>query len=300
MPLDLERMQSFVKVAELGSFTRAGQHLGLSKSRVSLRVQALERELGTRLLQRSTRVVRLTPDGEQLLARGRRLLLEAEQVASLFQAPRALRGRLRIDLPINFAREVILPRLPEFLAAHPQLELLVSATDRRVDVLRDGFDCVLRVGALADSGLTARRLGALRMVNCASPAYLARRGTPRTLDDLEGHLVVHYAADLGAGAPGFEYRDGDGYRERPMRAVVTVNNADAYRAACLAGMGIIQAPRTGALPYLASGALVELLPDHPCAPMPVSIVHPHGRAPPRRVSAFIGWLSEVMRPHLGP
>lgn len=244
MPLDLERMQSFVKVAELGSFTRAGQHLGLSKSRVSLRVQALERELGTRLLQRSTRVVRLTPDGEQLLARGRRLLLEAEQVASLFQAPRALRGRLRIDLPINFAREVILPRLPEFLAAHPQLELLVSATDRRVDVLRDGFDCVLRVGALADSGLTARRLGALRMVNCASPAYLARRGTPRTLDDLEGHLVVHYAADLGAGAPGFEYRDGDGYRERPMRAVVTVNNADAYRAACLAGMGIIQAPRT--------------------------------------------------------
>lgn len=299
MPIDLDRLEAFARVAELGSFTQAGQHLGVSKSRVSLRVQALERELGTRLLQRSTRAVRLTPDGEQLLARARRLLLEAEQVSTLFQLSRALRGRLRVDLPINFAREAILPRLPEFLSAHPQLELLVSATDRRVDVLRDGFDCVLRVGALDDSGLTTRRLGTLPMINLASPAYLAARGTPRTLDDLDGHLVVHYSSGLGADAPGFEYPAGGGWRERPMRAVVTVNNADAYRAACLAGLGIIQAPRTGTLPFLASGALVELLPDLTCAPMPVSIVHPHGRSPPRRVAAFMTWLAEVMRPHLG-
>jgi DNA-binding transcriptional LysR family regulator len=298
MTLDLETVSTFVKVAELGSFTRAGQQLGLSKSRVSLRVQALERELGTRLLQRSTRVVRLTPDGEQLLARGRRLLLDADQLSSMFQAARALRGRLRVDLPVGFARDLIIPRLPEFLAAHPQLDILASVTDRRVDVVREGFDCVLRVGALADSGLTARRLGTVRMVNLASPAYLAAHGTPRTPDDLDHHLIVHYASDLGADPPTFEYRDGDGYRERPVRSVVTVNSSDAYLAACLAGLGIIQTPRAGKQAGLAAGALVEVLPAHTCAPMPVSIVHAHGRSVPRRVAAFMGWLADLMRPHL--
>ncbi len=298
MPLDLERLSAFVKVAELGSFTRAGRHLGVSTSRVSLRVQGLERELGTRLLQRSTRVVRLTPDGEQLLARGRRLLLDAEQVGALFQAPRALRGRLRVDLPVNFARDLVIPRLPDFLAAHPHLELVLGVSDRRSDVVGEGFDCVLRVGALGDSRLTARRLGTLRMVNCASAGYLAARGTPRTLDDLDAHQVVHYTRNLGGDAPGFEYRDGERWRERPMRAVVTVDNADAYRAACLAGLGIIQAPRAGMLPYLASGAVVELLPEHGCAPLPVSIVHAHGRNVPRRAAAFMAWLAEVLRPHL--
>jgi DNA-binding transcriptional LysR family regulator len=298
MPLDLEAVRAFVKVAELASFTRAGEHLGVSKSRVSIRVRALEAELGTDLLQRTTRAVRLTADGEGFLARARRLLDDADELAGAFQAPRALRGRLRVDLPVNFARELVIPRLPELLAAHPQLELLVSCTDRRVDVVREGFDCVLRIGALADSGLVARRLGVLRMVNCASPGYLAAHGVPRTLDDLDRHLVVHYSAQLGSEPPGFEHRDGGGWRDRPMRAAVTVNTADAYLAACVAGLGIIQAPRVGMLASLAAGTLVEILPDHPCAPMPVSLVHAHGRNVPRRVRAFMAWLAGVMAPHL--
>lgn len=294
--MDLEAVRVFVKVAELGSFTRAGDHLGLSKGRVSLRIQALEDELGCRLLQRTTRAVRLSPDGEQFLPRARRLVQDADELASMFHAPSSLRGTVRVDLPINFARDHLIPRLPELLAAHPQLEVQLSTTDRRVDVVRDGFDCVLRIGDLTDSGLVARRLGALPMVNCASPAYLLKHGTPRTLDDLDAHWLVHYAQSFGGAPPSFEYRDGVRVRERPMRSLITVNNTDAYLAACVAGLGIIQAPRVGMRASLAAGALVEVLPEHTCAPMPVSLVHPHTRAVPKRVRAVMTWLAQRMAP----
>ncbi|AUX46419.1 LysR family transcriptional regulator [Sorangium cellulosum] len=298
MNVDLESLKIFVKVAELGSFTRAGEHLGMPKARVSLRLKALEAELGTRLLQRTTRVVRLTPDGEELLPRARRLALEADEIGGMFQAARALRGRVRIDLPVNFARDIIIPRLPELLARHPGLEVLISTTDRRVEPLREGFDCVLRIGDPGDPGLVGRRLGVLRMINCASPSYLREHGTPRRIEDLDRHLVVHYSSTLGAEAPSFEYPCDGGYRERPMRSVVTVNSADAYRAACIAGLGIIQAPRTGMLASIAAGALVEVLPALPCAPMPVSLLHTHGRSAPRRVRAVMSWITEVLSPHL--
>lgn len=298
MSVDLDSLKIFVKVAELGSFTRAGEHLGLSKARVSLRLKALEEELGARLLQRSTRVVRLTPDGEALLPRARRLALEADEIGAMFRATGAMRGRVRIDLPVRFARDVIIPRLPELLARHPELEVLVSTTDRRVEPLREGFDCVLRVGAPGDTGLVGRRLGVLRMMNCASPSYLRERGTPRRLEDLDRHLVVHYSSTLGADAPSFEYPHEGGYREKPMRSVVTVNSVDAYLAACVAGLGIIQAPRVGMLASIASGALVEILPTLTCAPMPVTLLHTHGRSVPGRVRAVMSWITEVLSPQL--
>jgi DNA-binding transcriptional LysR family regulator len=294
--MDLEAVRIFVKVAELASFTRAAEQLGITKSRVSLRVRALEEDLGSHLLQRSTRFVRPTPDGEQFLARARRLLLDADELAAMFQAARALRGRVRVDLPVAIARDVIIPRLPELLAAHPGLDVLLSTTDRRVEVVREGFDCELRVGALPDSGLVARRLGTLPMGNYASPGYLRKFGTPRALDDLDRHFVVHYSLSLGADEPMFEYRDGDRYRERPMRSLVTVNTSDAYEAACVAGLGIIQAPRWGRSDVLRSGFLVEVLPDFPCAPMPVTLVHGHGRNVPKRVRAVLAWLTQVVEP----
>lgn len=298
MSVDLEALKIFVKVAELGSFTRAGEHLGMPKARVSLRLKALETELGSRLLQRSTRVVRLTPDGEELLPRARRLALEADEIGAMFHPARALRGRVRIDLPVRFACNVILPRLPELLARHPELEMVVSTTDRRVEPLREGFDCVVRVGAPGDPALVGRRLGVLRMMNCASPSYLRKHGTPLRLDDLDRHLVVHYSSTPGPEAPSFEYPCDGGYRERPMRSVVTVNSVDAYYAACVAGLGIIQVPRVGMRDSLASGALVEILPAFPCAPMPVSLLHTHGRSVPRRVRAVMSWIAEVLSPHI--
>ncbi|MCA9517662.1 MAG: LysR family transcriptional regulator, partial [Myxococcales bacterium] len=259
--MELDALRVLVKVAELQSFTHAAEHLGMSKSRASVRVQELETALGTRLLQRTTRTVRLTPDGERLLGPARQLLADADELGNLFLGARGLRGLVRVDLPATIARDLIIPSLPDLLARHPLLELQVSTTDRRVDVVREGFDCVLRVGGLDDSGLVARRLGALPMVNCASPAYLRRHGVPATLDDLDRHVVIDYAQRFGASAPGFEHRAPDGaYVDRPMRAVLSVNSADAYRVACLAGLGIIQVPRHSVREHLDDGSLVEVLP----------------------------------------
>ncbi len=295
--MDLDALRIFVKVAELSSFTRAADQLGLPKARVSTSVQQLEVQLGTRLLHRTTRTVRLTQDGQQFFERCESLLADAEELQTMFQhTPSALRGRLRIDLPNSIARNFVIPRLPEFLAAHPQLEIELSTTDRRVDPVHEGFDCVLRIGALQDSGLVARRLGVLPMCNCASPAYLREHGTPHTLQDLDQHRLVHYALTLGAAPLGWEYRDGERYRFRAVHGVVTVNSTDAYQAACLAGLGIIQAPMLGVRDLFASGQLVPVLPQFTAEPMPVSLVYPNRRQLSKRVQAFMAWLAQVLAP----
>jgi DNA-binding transcriptional LysR family regulator len=296
--MDLDSVRVFVKVAELGSFTRASEHLGVSKARASIRVQELEAVLGTRLLHRSTRTVRLTTDGEQFLLRARRLVNDADELSSMFSAPSNLRGRVRLDLPVQFARNVVIPRLPEFLSHHPQLEMLVSTTDRRVDLLREGFDCVMRIGTLADSGLVAKRIGILEMMNCASPRYLEKYGTPRSVADLAQHLLVHYSLTFGGEAPSFEYFDGSAYREQQMQGALTVNSTDAYLAACLAGLGIIQAPRQGMAASLASGGLVEILPDLRSAPLPVSLVQGYSQKARAPVRVVMAWLTQIMTPHL--
>src|SRR5262249_53139456 len=140
--------------------------------------------------------------------------------------------------------------------------------------------------------------GEMPMMNCASPAYLKTYGTPRTLDDLDGHLVVHYSLRFGADAPGFEYRAGNVYRDRPMRSLLTVNSSDSYLPACIAGLGIIQAPRSGMLPSIAAGDLVEVLPQYTCAPLAVSLVHAHGRNVPRHVRAVMSWIARLLKAHL--
>lgn len=297
--MELDALRIFVKVAELASFTRAAGQLGLTKARVSTGVQQLETQFGTRLLHRTTRTVRLTPDGEQCFERCRELLADADELQSMFQSsPAALRGRLRVDLPNAIARGFVIPRLPEFLAAHPLLEIELSTTDRFVDVVHEGFDCVLRIGALADSGLVAKRLGVLRQINCASPRYLHEFGTPRTLADLARHRLVHYATTLGAPSPGWEYLDGEQLRYQPMSGVITVNSSDAYQAACLAGLGLVQAPALGAQGLIAQGWLVEVMPEFGAAPLPVSLLYPNRRNLAKRVQALMAWLAEILEPQL--
>jgi DNA-binding transcriptional LysR family regulator len=298
MAMDLDALQVFVKVAELASFTRAAEHLGMPKARASARVQALEAELGIRLLQRTTRTVRPTPDGEQFLPRAKQLVADADELGAMFQVSRTLRGVVRLDLPTRLACNMVIPRLPELIAQHPQLELQLGTTDRRVEVVREGVDCVVRIGTLTESGLVAKRLGTLSMVNCASPAYLKKYGTPETLDDLDRHLLVGYSTSFGRDAPTFEYPDGKGYALYPMRSVVTVNSSDAYQAACLAGLGIIQSPRVGIRRLLEDGALVEILAALGSEPMPVSLVHGHGRNVPKRVRTVMQWLAAVLAPWL--
>jgi DNA-binding transcriptional LysR family regulator len=136
------------------------------------------------------------------------------------------------------------------------------------------------------------------MMNCASPGYLKKYGTPRSLDDLDGHLVVHYSLRFGTDAPSFEYGVGNVYRERPIRSLLTVNSTDSYLAACVAGLGIIQAPRSAMLPSIAAGDLVEVLREHTCEPLPVSLVHAHARNVPRHLRAVMSWIAQLIAPHL--
>jgi DNA-binding transcriptional LysR family regulator len=294
----LDAMQIFARVAELAGFTRAADSLGLPKASVSTAVQQLETLLGTRLLHRTTRRVQLTQDGQMFYERCKDLLADIDELQTLFQQESQLRGRLRVDMPSGVARNLVVPQLRQFLQQHPQLELELSSTDRRVDLVREGFDCVLRVGTLTDSSLVARPLGKFRIVNCASPAYLARYGTPKTLADLASHQLIHYVPLLGAKSEGFEYFDGDGYRNLAMAGAITVNNSEAYQAACLAGLGITQVPLVGVRTLLAQRLLIEVLPQYPAEPMPVSLLYANRRNLPKRVQVFMNWLAQAMAPHV--
>jgi len=297
--MNADELRIFSRVAELASFSRAADQLGLTRARVSVAVQQLEERLGTRLLQRTTRSVRLTEDGERFLDRCKDYLAEGEQLATMFRTHASgLTGRLRIDLPNVVARDLVIPRLPEFLARHPALEIGISTTDRRVDLVHEGFDCVLRVGMLGDSDLVARPLGAMQMANAASPDYLRAHGTPRTLDDLAQHRVVHFAQTLSSNA-GWEYLDpADGlYKMHPVRATITVNGTEAYQAAALAGLGLIQAPVAGMARSLASGALVRVMPEFDARPMPVSLLYANRRQLAPRVLAVMDWLGEIVAPY---
>ena len=294
----LDHLRSFLRVAELGSFTAAAEQLGLPKASVSLAVQRLEAEVGVQLLHRTTRRVRLTADGAQFQQRARDLLDDMEDLQGMFRRDTQLKGRLRVDMSSGLARQLVVPHLPDFLARHPGLEIELSGTDRRVDLVREGFDCVVRVGPLDDNTLVARPLGVMHIVNCASPAYLAARGMPYSLEDLSHHALVHYVGTLGQRSPGFEYHDGQAYRSVPMRGAITVNSGEAYSAAALAGLGIIQVPRLGARVALAAGTLVEVLPACVAEPMPVTLLYAQRRHLPRRVAAFMDWIAALVTPEL--
>ena len=298
---ELDTIRIFLKVAELDSFSGAARRLGLPNATVSSAVRQLEASLGTRLLQRTTRRVQLTQEGEAYYARSRELVADFDALRAMFRSGAdVLTGRLRIDMSVAMAARIVLPRLGGFMALHPQLLVDLGTADRRVDVIREGYDVVLRAGPLQDSSLVARQLGSYRLVNCASPAYLREYGTPRTLDDLGQHRVVHYDAQLGGSAPGWEWFDAESGQTRtaPVGASLTVNGTVAYELACVAGLGMIQAPEAGLRERLREGSLVEVLPPYRPAPMPVSFVYPTRRHVPARSLAFMDWAQTVLAPYL--
>lgn len=297
---NLDALLIFARVAEMTSFTRAAESLGVQKGRVSMVIRELEREVGVALLHRTTRTVQLTEDGRAFYSRARDLLAEVEELQSMFAAEGAqLRGRLRVDMSTELAHSVVIPALPQLIAAHPQLELELSSTDRRVDLVQEGFDCVIRLGPIVDETLIARPLGKLRMINAASPSYLERFGTPQTLDDLrsQGHQMVHYTRTLGAKLAGWEYPDGDGYSSLPLPGAVQVNSVQTYHAAGLAGIGLIQAGYSGLARHLERGAMVEILPDLRPKPLDAWLVVAHRRNLSQRVRAFMNWIEAVLKPY---
>jgi DNA-binding transcriptional LysR family regulator len=287
-------MRTFVRIVERRSFTKASEDLGVPRSTATEAIKALEARLRVQLLQRTTRTVTPTLDGEAYYTQCTRLLSDLEDAESAFSGARP-RGRLHVDVVGSLARRFLLPRLRVFLDAYPEIELLISDGDRYVDLLREGVDCVLRAGTLTDSDLITRRVAMLQEVTCASAEYLDRHGTPHTLDELDGHRMVGFRSSASGTVLPLEFTVPGGVREMRLPCTLTVKGSETYAAAALAGFGLIQVPRYRFEAELASGTLRVVLPDNPPTPLPISLLYPPAKHLSPRLRVFSDWVVEVFR-----
>lgn len=295
--IDLFRI--FTRVVETGSFSKAADFLGMPRSSVSTAIQMLEQRVGVRLLARTTRSVSATPDGQAFYDQCVRLIVEVEDVENLFRQNHVSpRGLLRVNMPGRIGRLVVAPALPEFLDRYPDIDIELGVTDRPINLVEDGVDCVLRVGLLQDSSLIARKIAELPLVNVASPAYLARYGCPMVPEDLIHHQEVHYASPGTGRMEAWEWVDEvHGLHRHEMAGRVTVNSAEALIACCLAGLGLIQVPAYDVKVDLQAGRLVEVLPDYQAETLPLALVYPHRKHLSRRIQVFADWVVDVLSRH---
>ncbi|MGH8249446.1 MAG: LysR family transcriptional regulator [Steroidobacteraceae bacterium] len=290
----LHAMQAFSRVAELGSFTRAAEELGLSRAMVSTHVRRLERRFGLRLLNRTTRKVALTPAGIEYQAHCRRIfaeLVSAEE--TLRRAQEQPAGRLRVDVPGSFGRHILLPALPEFLARYPGIDLDLRFNERVVDIVREGVDLAVRAGTVTDPNLVAIRACGSRWITCASPVYLAEHGRPQRLEDLADHILIGSIPADAAQARPWVF-SGEPARPFEPQFRLTVNEAEAVMLAAANGAGITQTMDLLAARALAEGSLVVLLPEHTQSGPPLSIVHTPAAQRLARVRVFSGFLRELI------
>lgn len=296
-----DAMRVFIRIVERRSFTKAADDLGLPRSSVTDAVKGLEARLGVRLLQRTTRHVSPTLDGEAYYRRCVDLISDLEDAEAGFTGAKPS-GLVRIDVHGTQARHFLLPGLPAFLETYPDIRLHIGEAHQAMDMLREGFDCMLRAGELTvDSALLRRPLASLERGTFASPGYLDRFGNPRTPDELEsgGHRMIgYYAPDAPEIAP-FNFTSGGKSRSIVLPARITVTGPETNVASAVLGLGLIQVPRYRVAADLASGALVEILADHPPAPLPVQVLYPHARQLSPRLRVVIDWMAEQFRQHAG-
>ncbi len=288
----IDAMRLFTRVVEQRSFTQAAQDLNLPRSTVTDAIKQLETRLQVRLLQRTTRHVSPTLDGEAYYQRCLTILADIEDAEMAFAGAKP-RGLLRIDVHGTLARHFLLPELPDFLTQYPDIELFMSEGDRLVDPVREGIDCVVRVGKLKDSDMVARRLGELEEVTCAAPDYLQRFGTPHSISELEGHRMVGFRSSASGTLMPLEFTVAGQARQVTLPCTVSVSAAESLVAAARMGLGIIQVPRYHLRDSLDNGSLLPLLPQFPSIPMPVSLLYPRNRQLSPRVRVFIDWFSKV-------
>lgn len=289
-----EVMRLFVRIVERANFAGAARDLQIPRATVTRAIQQLEAQLGVRLLERTTRAVRLTKDGAFYYSRCVQLLADLEEVEIGFRDGEP-NGLLCVDMQGTPARHFVLPALPEFIARYPAISLRLSETDRMVDLIEEGIDCVLRAGTLPDSSMVGRQVAASEQLTLASPDYLRRYGVPVRLEDLADHRMVGYAAS----STGLPYAldfvvDGE-VREAMLSYDVTVRGAEIYTATGIAGLGLIQVPRYRVERQLETGSLVAVLGSYPPPRMPISVLHPSNRNLSPRVRVFIDWLAELFR-----
>lgn len=290
----LQAMQVFVQVVDAGSFTRAAEVLRLPKASVTTLLQGLEAHLRTKLLNRTTRRVSVTADGAAYYERCVRILAEVEETESALSRTRtAPRGRLRVDVPASFGRQLLVPALPEFFDRYPDIRLEIGCSDRPVDLLEEGVDCVVRGGEQSDSSLVARRVATYPFVTCATPAYLARFGVPSHPRDLERHRCIRYFMPKTGRIAEWNFACGGEHVTPSVEAFVALNDGEAYAGAGLGGLGVIHAPSFLVDEALANGCLVRLLEDWTTDPLPVYIMYPQNRHLSAKVRAFVDWVAEL-------
>ncbi|GBQ15894.1 LysR family transcriptional regulator [Swaminathania salitolerans] len=284
----------FLRIVERGSFTAAAASCGVSRPAATAAIQALETRLGTRLLQRSTRHVRPTQDGQLYYDRCLSALGALEEADRAIG--KALTGTIRLDTIGHLARTVILPALPGFLARHPGLVVHLGEGERLIDLLREGVDCVIRGGPVPDSDMIARPLGVLPEITVASPDYLARYGVPATPDDLDGHVMIGFASSRTKQILPLEFTRAGDVLEYALPARLVVSGAESCAAAARLGFGLAQAPRYRFEDDIAAGRLVEVLRDFPPLPTPLTLLYPSNRQLAPRVRIFMDWLIEIFAP----
>ena len=288
-----ESIRIFIEIVESGSFTQAAENLGIHRPAVTKALQLLERHSGTRLMQRTTRRINLTPDGEEFYRRSKPLLAQADELLESFSSDKVLHGQLRVDMPIALAALLVIPRLPDFYKTYPGIEIILSSSDRRRDMLRDGLDCILRVGELEDGDYIAHRMGDIKMTTCASRGYIALYGKPETLEDLKNHQAINWVNSSSRQIMPWTFATPKGIEEIILPGKLVVDNSEAYVSAGLAGLGLLQGMNVFLKPYLDSGQFVEVLPNYPSPDRNLSLLYPH-RHLSRRVRIFTEWLESLL------
>lgn len=294
--MDLIRsMDAFARVARLGGFTPAARALDVSNATVTSLVQQLEAHLGVALLHRTTRRVTLTTDGAAALERVERLLQDVQELHDGVRgATRAAKGRVRVDVPAAFGRHLLAPALPRFFAKYPGIQLELGSSDRPVDLLREGVDCVVRGGPAVDDSLVAKKLKTMPIITCASPGYLRRHGTPKTPGELSKHRAVNFFSPRTGEVYAFDFeRNGEAF-EVPVPHSVACNNGDTLLTCGLAGLGLLQTPRSSFVEgLLRTKQLVRVLPEWDSGTLPIFVLYPPTRHLTARVRAFVDWLVEA-------
>ncbi|RKE74300.1 LysR family transcriptional regulator [Pseudorhodoplanes sinuspersici] len=287
-------MRAFARVVEAGTFTRASLSLEMPKATLTKLIQTLEAHLRTRLLNRTTRRVTVTPDGAAYYERVVQLLADLDELdGSMALSQKSPKGRLRIDISGSLANLVIIPALPDFHARYPDIQIDIGVTDRPVNLVAENVDCVVRGGEITDQSLIARRIAELSFVTCAAPSYLARHGEPQHPRDIEqNHTIVGYFSESGRRWPPNFIIDGEP-TDIHARYIAAFNDGSAYVAAGVAGLGIMQVPLFMVQQHFDNGSLRRILSDWQTEPMPLHVVYPPNRHLSTKLRTFVDWIAEV-------